>query len=92
MWYLYIIECEDSSLYTGVTENLERRFREHQARKGSEYTKLNPPTKIIYSEFFPTEMLAKTRENQIKGWSRAKKWALVKGDSTLLRKLSLSRD
>ena len=87
MWYVYVIECTDSSLYTGVTNNLARRFQEHQAGKGGRYTNCNPPEKIIYSEEFSTSSEALNREKQIKGWTRAKKLALAQGNRILLKQL-----
>jgi predicted GIY-YIG superfamily endonuclease len=79
MWYVYILECNDGSLYTGATSNLERRFREHQ--KGTaHYTSYNPPKSIVYAEQFSTKSEALKREAQLKSWTRRKKLALISGD------------
>ena len=91
-WYLYILECRDQSFYTGITDNLKRRFKEHKERKGGHYTKYTKPIKIIHSEEFENRTLAEEREKQIKRWTQAKKLALIKQDLELLRKLSKSRD
>ena len=85
-WILYILECQDKSLYTGVTSNIERRFKEH-LKKTSHYTGYNPPNKILYSEYFQTKSEAFKREKQIKGWTRRKKLALIQGNLKLLKKL-----
>lgn len=77
MWYIYILECEDKSLYTGVTNNLERRFSEHKNRKGGHYTASHTVLKRLYSEEFKTRSDAQKREAQIKGWRREKKLALI---------------
>ncbi len=91
MWYVYIIECNDGQLYTGMTQDLERRLREHTHR-GSHFTSYNPLKSLLYSETHPTEEQAKAREGQIKRWSRAKKLALARGDFNSLHQLSKSRD
>ena len=52
MWYVYILECRNKALYTGVTNNIERRFKDHQAGNGGHYTSYNRPKKILYKEEF----------------------------------------
>ena len=91
MWYVYILQCKDGALYTGVTNNLERRFKEHK-KKTSHYTSYNPPMEFLYKEPFQNKIDAEKREAQIKRWSRAKKLALIKGDLRRLCELSKSRD
>lgn len=91
MWHVYIIECEDGKLYTGITENLQRRLKEH-AHQGSHFTGYNPSKKFLYSEECLTKHEAEVREAQIKRWSHAKKVALINGDLRTLHSLSKSRD
>jgi putative endonuclease len=86
MWYVYILECKDKSLYTGVTNNLDRRLKEH-LKKTSHYTGYNPPRKILYTKLFSTKSKVTKREKQIKGWTRRKKLALIEGNLDLLKKL-----
>ena len=86
MWYIYIIECQDGKLYTGLTENIDRRFHEHQ-HKGSHFTSYNPALKILCTEKFDDKHQATKREQQIKGWTRKKKLALIQGNLDLLKKL-----
>ncbi len=86
MWYLYILKCKDNSIYTGITDNIERRFDQH-LNKTTHFTSYNPPSQVIYSEKFKTRGEARKREIQIKGWTRAKKLALANGDKVLLKKL-----
>jgi putative endonuclease len=92
MWYLYILECRDKSLYTGVTDNVELRFERHLAGDGGHYTNDNKPKRILYREEFKTLSEAKIREQQIIRLSRAKKLALIKGNQVALMTLSKSRD
>ena len=73
MWSVYILLCEDDSLYTGISDNPERRFLDHKNGKGGRYTRSHKPSKIIYIEELPTKNDALKRERQIKGWSREKK-------------------
>lgn len=84
-YFVYILECSDKSLYTGITTDLERRFAEHKIGKGGHYTSYNPPVKIRYFEEHNTRSLAAKREAQIKGWSRTKKLALIKNDREILK-------
>jgi len=86
MHYVYIIECQDGKLYTGITDDVERRLKEHQ-RHGSHFTSYNPAVRLLHKEPFPNKHLAAKREKQIKGWTRRKKLALACGDLELLKKL-----
>jgi putative endonuclease len=78
MWFVYILKCKDGSLYTGVTNDLERRFSAHKNKKGAKYTKSHPVSKQVYSESFPSRSLAQKRESEIKSWKRQAKFALIK--------------
>lgn len=78
MWYVYILLCEDKSLYTGITDDPERRFIEHKNGKGGRYTRLHKPVKIVYLEKLPNKSAALKREIQIKGWDREKKIKILK--------------
>ncbi len=73
MWFVYVIQCVDGSLYTGSTNNLEKRFLEHKQGIGGRYTRSHKPIKMIYSEKLSTQSEALKREHQIKGWSRGEK-------------------
>ncbi|MBI3252748.1 MAG: GIY-YIG nuclease family protein [Candidatus Omnitrophica bacterium] len=86
IWQVYILECKNGSLYTGVTTDLERRFKEHHA-KTTHYTSYNPPVQIVFSETFENKSQAFKREAQIKRWTKKKKLALISGDSEPLRSL-----
>jgi len=75
---VYILECKDKSLYTGITTDLERRFSEHKDGKGGHYTSSKEAVRIIYSEKHPDRSSALKREAEIKGWKREKKLLLIK--------------
>ena len=76
MYFVYILECLDGSLYTGITNDLDRRFHEHKVGKGGHYTRAKGAKKIVYSEEQPDKSKALKREAEIKGWTRQEKLAL----------------
>ncbi len=77
-WCLYIIECKDGKLYTGVTGNLEKRIEQHKRSRGCRFTKFRVPIDIKYNEFFHSKKDALGREIEIKGWRKSKKIALFR--------------
>jgi len=76
-YYLYIIECSNDTLYTGITTDLQRRFNEHKKGQGSRYTLFHPPTRILYTEPHRNRSEATKREHEIKSWTRDKKLQLI---------------
>ena len=71
---VYILECADKSYYTGCTNNLKGRLKEHNSSKrGAHYTKIRRPVTLKYSERFNTLLEARRREAEIKDWRREKK-------------------
>jgi putative endonuclease len=78
MYHLYILQCSDKSLYTGITTDVKRRFNEHRLGKGGHYTRARKVVKIVYSEKQKDRSSASKRELEIKGWSRNKKLKLIK--------------
>lgn len=77
MWFVYIIQCVDGSLYTGSTNNLEKRFLEHKMGKGGRYTRSHKPVRIVYKEKLNTKSEALKREFEIKKMKRAEKKSLT---------------
>jgi len=77
MYFVYIIECEDSSLYTGASPDPKERFKKHKAGEGARYTKSHKPVKLVYIEELETKGDALSREIEIKGWPRKKKLDLI---------------
>ncbi|SCJ94877.1 GIY-YIG nuclease superfamily protein [uncultured Clostridium sp.] len=76
MNYVYILRCNDNSLYTGWTNNLEKRLKTHSAGKGAKYTKARLPVALVYYEEFEDKIEAMKREYQIKQLSRKEKLEL----------------
>lgn len=77
MWFIYILLCFDNSFYTGSTNDVEKRLRDHLAGKGAKYTKSHKPVKILYQEEFDTKSEALKREAEIKKLSKEQKKKLV---------------
>ncbi len=78
MYYLYILECADGTLYTGITTDLERRLEEHNSsEKGAKYTRTRRPVKLCYSEVYEDRSSASKRECEVKKMPRAQKLRLI---------------
>ena len=78
MYYLYILECADKTLYTGITVDLERRVKEHNSsRLGAKYTYSRRPVKIVYTKKYRNRSLALKAERAIKKLSRDQKIELI---------------
>jgi putative endonuclease len=94
MAWVYILKCADGSYYTGLTrgEEPEQRLSEHQMKlSSSAFTASRLPVRLVYSEYFDLVVDAIAAERKIKGWSRAKKEALIKGDWILIQALARRR-
>lgn len=76
-WIVYILECTDGSLYTGITNDLERRMKAHATGKGAKYTKHRGPFTVRYTESLGSKGAALQREAAIKSLDRATKMALI---------------
>ena len=89
-FWVFILHCADNSYYTGHTDNLEQRIAKHQAGEIDGYTSIRLPVRLLFSEEFRTREEALACERQIKGWSRRKKEALMRGDWTEVSRLARS--
>lgn len=91
--YVYILECSDGSYYTGVTNNIERRIWEHENQVDPDcFTATRLPFTIKYvGHFYGNPQIAIDFETQVKGWSRAKKEALMEEDWEQLKMLSMNQ-
>ena len=79
-WYVYMLECADGSLYTGVATDIERRLRQHNGELvgGARYTSGRRPVQLVWSEGSVDRASAQSRETQIKSWQRSDKLKLLK--------------
>ncbi|TGV00917.1 GIY-YIG nuclease family protein [Flavivirga rizhaonensis] len=89
LYYVYIIKCSDDSYYTGITNNIEKRFKEYEyGYKRDSYTYKRRPLVLEFYQEFNDVLQAIYFEKKIKGWTRAKKQALINGNFDMLQILS----
>jgi len=89
---VYIVKCRNGHYYTGSTRgSLERRVAEHNAGAYGGYTKSRRPVELVFSQEFDRITDAISAERQLKGWTRAKKEALIQGDMEALHRLARNR-
>jgi predicted GIY-YIG superfamily endonuclease len=91
MFWVYILRCSDGSYYTGHTDNLEMRIGQHQTGECAGYTLTRRLLEIAWSQEFPTREEALSAERHIKGWSRKKKEAMIRGDWAEVSRLAQSK-
>jgi len=92
IFWTYILHCRGGAYYTGHTDNLARRLTAHQAGAIPGFTADKLPVTLVWSENFPTRIEALAMERRIKGWSRAKKMALIRGDFASLSIIARSKN
>lgn len=90
-FWVYILRCGDGSYYTGHTDNLEKRIAEHEAGEREAYTSGRLPVALVFSQEFCSRDEALACERQIKGWSRKKKEAMMRGDWVEVSRLAKGR-
>ena len=76
-WYIYILRCGDDTLYTGITDDVEKRFAAHAAGKGAKYTRGRGPLTLVYTEEVEDKSTALKREHAIKKLPRTEKLKLI---------------
>lgn len=91
MAFCYILRCADGSYYVGSTHDLPSRLEKHGDGSASHYTATRRPVALVLSESFSSIDAARARERQLKGWTRAKKQALINGKRQRLTSLSRSK-
>lgn len=91
-FYAYILHCADGTYYAGHTDNLEARIALHDSGQLPGWTRSRRPVRLVWSEPFQTRLEALEAERKIKGWSRAKKEALIRGDWAEISRLARSRN
>lgn len=89
-WFVYILECKDSTLYTGITIDRKKREEAHNAGKGAKAILGRRPVKIVYSEVYNTRVEALRREHEIKTWRREKKLELIRSGSSMVEQRTLN--
>ena len=77
MWFVYIIQCKDKTLYTGYTNDLEKRFEKHKAGTASKYTRSHIAKRIVFFEKYDNKIVAQRREREIKNLERKDKLKLI---------------
>ena len=90
-FWAYVLRCRDGSYYTGHTDNLETRIGQHQSGLIAGHTRSRRPVTLMWSETFERRDEALAAEQQIKGWTRAKKEALIRGDWEMISQLARRR-
>lgn len=90
-FHAYLLRCRDGTYYAGHTDDLELRIAQHQSGALGGYTATRLPVTLVWSDQFATRDEAFATERKLKGWSRAKKEALIAGDWERLRVLSRNR-
>lgn len=83
-WFLYLIECTDGSIYTGITTDVARRYAEHASAKGARYTRSHPPEKLLAVFPHPDRASAARAEYAIKHLSAKEKRLLVQADTNAI--------
>ena len=90
-FWVYILCCADHSYYTGHTDNLEKRIMDHQTGEIEGYTSTRLPVTLVFVDEFPTREEALSCERKIKGWSRKKKEAKMRGDWAEVSRLACNK-
>ena len=80
-WYLYILRCGDGTLYTGISNDVDKRLAAHRAGKGAKYTRGRGPLELVYREELPDHSAALKREYEVKALPRAEKEKLTKDET-----------
>jgi putative endonuclease len=76
-WSVYIVKCKDSSLYTGISNNVVKRVRKHNNKLGAVSVRGKLPVRLVYTELYKDKIDAAKREREIKSWNRKKKLDLI---------------
>ena len=90
-WFVYILFCDQKTYYVGMSHDISQRLRSHKAKLNMA-TKEFSDIRLVYSEKFETRSVAESREKQLKGWSVAKKKALISDNLDLLVQLSKNHE
>ncbi|MFC1521863.1 GIY-YIG nuclease family protein [Elusimicrobiota bacterium] len=86
-FWVYIAQCANGSYYVGTTQNIEKRIHRHSINSGSRHMRVCGDGMVLWHEEHPDLLSARSREAQLKRWTRRKKEALISGELELLKKL-----
>ena len=89
-FWAYMLHCRGGAFYVGHTDDLDRRVAQHQAGECPGFTHDRLPVTLVWSEDFPTRDEARAAEHRLKGWSRARKMALIRSDWGAIQRLARS--
>ncbi len=84
MWYVYILECKGGTLYTGITNDVINRLKQHNSGKGAKYTRNKRPVELKYLKEMPDKSSAAKEEYRIKQLGRVKKLLLISSEKSNL--------
>ncbi|MCW2382961.1 MULTISPECIES: GIY-YIG nuclease family protein [unclassified Sphingobium] len=90
-FWVYMLHCYGGAFYVGHTDDIEHRINQHQAGEIAGFTRDRRPLKLVWSEQFSTRIEALEMERKLKGWSRTKKMALIRGDWETIARLAKGR-
>lgn len=90
-WLVYIIQCTDQSLYTGITTDIQKRYRQHTAKLGAKYFRGHNPQNLLYLELADNRSTASKREYAIKQLSRAQKITLIASNANQLQQCRIRK-
>jgi predicted GIY-YIG superfamily endonuclease len=90
-FWVYILRCADGALYTGQTDDLERRIAQHQSGEFAGFTSSRRPVKLVFAQVCASRVEALNFERQIKGWTHKKKVALIRGEWETVSRLAGGR-
>src|SRR3954464_15903 len=91
-FWAYMLHCADRKFYVGHTDDLDVRIAQHMSGEFGGFTSTRLPAKLVWCDEFPSRYEALCAERQIKGWSRAKKLALIRGDWKLIAELARCKE
>ena len=91
-FWVYILKCSDGSYYTGHTDDLRRRIAEQESGFSGDYTSTRLPVRLVFTQELPSRIEALASEQQIKGWNRKKKEAMIRGDWEEVSRLAGGED
>ncbi|MGI4731415.1 MAG: GIY-YIG nuclease family protein [Janthinobacterium lividum] len=90
-FYAYLLHCKGGYFYAGHTDDLETRLAQHERGATPGFTNDHRPVMLVWSQDFPSRLEAQEAERRIKGWSRAKKMALIRGDWAMISTLARNK-